>query len=333
MEKIRQSIIAALLKNKVIASPDEIVDMRPADSGITNHSYLIQTPKLSLFCKYAPGKPQGIAVAGAVENRLEIEAKAIDLLKRLNLNPANFPEVIFYDATFSVLALKQVPTGSRLLSDDLMAGKVDRTISSKMGEILASIHNASLNNPVAAHVLLGTDALEKVRIPASYQNISPLPEIQKKADVLADELIRNKTCIVHCDYKPNNLFVCPNGKLMVIDWEFAHYGDPAFDCGFLMGIYLHFAMVNPKKYERYLTAIEDYWRAYADNSAVKNINELEKRALMHAGVSILARLDGALKFPSSQNEQARNTLRPLGQKMVMGNIRKVNNIRKSFKVS
>jgi len=214
-----------------------------------------------------------------------------------------------------------------------MAGKVDRDISAKVGQVLASIHNVSLNHPAAAEVLLGTDALEKVRIPASYQNISSLPEIQMKADALAEELIRNKTCIVHCDYKPNNLFVCPNRELIVIDWEFAHYGDPAFDCGFLIGIYLHFAMVNPQNHESFLTALEDYWNAYADLSVMKNVNELEARALRHAGVSILARLDGALKFPSSQNESTRNTLRPLGQKMIMGDVKKVNDIRRTFKVA
>jgi hypothetical protein len=54
----------------------------------------------------------------------------------------------------------------------------------------------------------------------------------------------------------------------------------------------------------------------------------ENRVIQHAGVQLLARLDWIIKFPSSQKNTIRNIFRPLGEKMIMWEIKKVKDLKK-----
>jgi RIO-like serine/threonine protein kinase len=66
------------------------------------------------------------------------------------------------------------------------------------------------------------ECLKKIRIPLTYKNISPTKKIQKKIDELGKELLHNEICLVHTDYKPNNIFVDRDGEIIVVDFEFMH---------------------------------------------------------------------------------------------------------------
>lgn len=41
-------------------------------------------------------------------------------------------------------------------------------------------------------------------------------------------------CLVHADFKANNLLLSPDGRVTVIDWELAHAGDPLEDLAWTM---------------------------------------------------------------------------------------------------
>lgn len=161
------------------------------------------------------------------------------------------------------------------------------------------------------------ECLKKIRIPLTYKNISPSQKIQKKIDELGKELLQNEICLVHTDFKPNNIFIDKNGEVIVVDFEFMHIGDPAPDCGFLIGIYIHYAFASEEKTKEYLQAIEDFWGNYKQNFTLAREKNFEKRVIQHAGVQLLARLDGIIKFPSSQKNSIRDIFRPLGEKMIM----------------
>lgn len=54
--------------------------------------------------------------------------------------------------------------------------------------------------------------------------------MQKMIDLLSEDLIKNEICIVHSDFKPNNIFVDKHGNIIIVDFEFSHIGDPAAEC-------------------------------------------------------------------------------------------------------
>ncbi|WP_068469869.1 phosphotransferase family protein [Candidatus Protochlamydia phocaeensis] len=47
-------------------------------------------------------------------------------------------------------------------------------------------------------------------------------------------IVRGNSCLTHADFKPVNLFYGANGKIIVLDWEFAHAGIGILDFAILL---------------------------------------------------------------------------------------------------
>jgi aminoglycoside phosphotransferase (APT) family kinase protein len=57
-------------------------------------------------------------------------------------------------------------------------------------------------------------------------------DIAPAIGTLIDSVWNQRHCMVHGDFSPKNILACRD-RLMLIDFEVGHYGDPAFDLGFL----------------------------------------------------------------------------------------------------
>jgi aminoglycoside phosphotransferase (APT) family kinase protein len=96
-------------------------------------------------------------------------------------------------------------------------------------------------------------ALDLATLPTLDPTSGPAHEVARWTKVLADAkadpdpllvtalawLARHlpaggDTCLVHGDFKANNLLITPDGELTVIDWELAHPGDPLEDLAWTM---------------------------------------------------------------------------------------------------
>lgn len=326
MQKSQKNIIQALLKHHIINSEWEIIKLQEITDGLTNHDYIVHAKKKKYFCKYAEPKKRVDYTPGEIKNRLRVESKAMRLVTELTKNKVKIPKIIFYDSEYSVLCLEAVPEWSELLSDLLLSGEVEKWVGRELGKNLAAIHETSLG--IGKNRMWERECLKKIRIPVTYKNVSSSKKIQKKIDALGKELLQNAICLVHTDFKPNNIFINKNGEVIIVDFEFMHIGDPAPDCGFLIGIYIHYAFARKEKTKEYLQEIEDFWESYKKNFIMAREKNFEKRVIQHAGVQLLARLDGIIKFPSSQKNIIRNIFRPLGEKMIMWEIKKVKDLKK-----
>lgn len=78
------------------------------------------------------------------------------------------------------------------------------------------------------------------------------------------------------------MFIDKHGELIIVDFEFMHIGDPAPECGFLIGIYLHYAVANKERTEKYMQAIEDFWRKYRQNFIMARETNFETRVIQHS---------------------------------------------------
>lgn len=325
MKISEKNIRKALLKNKIINHDADILKAEEVNSGNTNHAYIITTKTKKYFCKYAQLTTKVNYIAWETKNRLANEAKAIQLVKKLTNNKIKIPNVIFHDKEHSVLCLDILPEWSSPLSDLLLSGEIGASMGKKLGENLACIHQSSVG--IAKHTFPSKECLKKIRIPLTYKNISPSKEIQKKIDELWRELLNNEICLVHTDYKPNNIFIDKDGCIIVIDFEFMHIGDPAAECGFFIGIYIHYAFSEKNRIEPYVHTIENFWKTYKKNLSMAKSENFESRVIQHAWVQLLARLDGNIKFPTSQNKYVRNIFRPLSEAMIFWKIKHVAELR------
>ena len=99
------------------------------------------------------------------------------------------------------------------------------------------------------------------------------------------------------DFSPKNILV-HKGGLILLDFECAHAGDPAFDLGFFLSHLLlksiYAASQGSGRDSAYIELAPRFWSAYLVRRAVGPAAEtgLVRRACLHTAACVLARVDG-----------------------------------------
>jgi 5-methylthioribose kinase len=120
------------------------------------------------------------------------------------------------------------------------------------------------------------------RVPAAAPFLGDLIE---KTDRVTDTL-------VHGDFSPKNVLV-HDGHLVLLDYEVAHFGDPAFDVGFSTAHLLSKANHLRALEASFARAAAESWRAYrGEIDATAFGGAVEHRAVRHTLACLLARVDG-----------------------------------------
>jgi aminoglycoside phosphotransferase (APT) family kinase protein len=111
-------------------------------------------------------------------------------------------------------------------------------------------------------------------------------------DALIRETLACRITLVHGDYSPKNVLIYA-GRLVLLDHEVIHFGDPAFDLGFSLTHFLSKAHHLPVLRREFTSAAEEYWRVYREAlGAPAWAADLEPRAVRHTLACLLARTVG-----------------------------------------
>jgi aminoglycoside phosphotransferase (APT) family kinase protein len=111
------------------------------------------------------------------------------------------------------------------------------------------------------------------------------------ARLIADSRPRQLT-LVHGDYSPKNILV-HGDRLILLDHEVIHFGDPAFDLGFSLTHLLSKAHHLVEHRQRFAEAALLYWTSYRHAlDAVPWGADLEAHAVRHTLGCLLARVAG-----------------------------------------
>jgi aminoglycoside phosphotransferase (APT) family kinase protein len=98
--------------------------------------------------------------------------------------------------------------------------------------------------------------------------------------------------LVHGDYSPKNILIY-QGRLVLLDHEVIHFGDPAFDVGFALAHLLSKAHHVRSRRAAFAGAAADFWRSYRDSLGdFPWASDLEPRAARHTLGCLLARVAG-----------------------------------------
>jgi len=119
-----------------------------------------------------------------------------------------------------------------------------------------------------------------------------VPEASTFIDALVTETRSRADTIVHGDYSPKNVLVSKD-RLILLDHEVIHLGDPGFDLGFSMTHLLSKAHHLPTMREAFLGATIHYWQTYSATIGENDwADELELRAVRHTLGCMLGRVRG-----------------------------------------
>jgi 5-methylthioribose kinase len=234
--------------------------------------------------------------------RIVRESLGMQWLARL-LPPGAVPQLVFEDAEHHLLAMTAVPEPHRNWKTMLLEGRLEPAHVEQFAALLAAIHAA--RSPDAAGVFADTSFFESLRLEPYYAyTAAQVPAAAPFLHALIEETRRTRVSLVHGDFSPKNILVHED-RLVLLDHEVIHFGDPAFDLGFSLTHLLSKAHHVSAHRRAFAEAVRAWWAGYARRSGL----DLEPRAVRHTLACLLARVDGRspleyLNAPERERQRA-----------------------------
>jgi 5-methylthioribose kinase len=225
--------------------------------------------------------------------RVHNEAKALRWLQQLA--PAGaVPELIFEDHAQHLLAMQAVPQPHANWKRVLLNGGLAERHVRAFGRLLGAIHRRSSGRLAElAPDFPDRGFFESLRLEPYYRyTAAQLPAAAVFLHGLIADTLAQRLALVHGDYSPKNILIYAD-RLILLDHEVAHLGDPAFDLGFSLTHLLSKAHHLPAQRAAFGRAAMAYWSAYEQElGAVPWGAALEARAARHTLACLLARVAG-----------------------------------------
>lgn len=225
--------------------------------------------------------------------RVHREALGLRWLARL-APPGSVPALVFEDEREHVVGMEAVPRPHDNWKALLLAGRLDDDHVRQFGRWLGTVHRHSWRDrDEVAPAFDDRSFFESLRVEPYYQYTAT--QVPPAAAFLTDLIATTRShrlALVHGDYSPKNVLVHA-GRLVVLDYEVIHWGDPAFDLGFGLTHLLgkaHHVRTHRIAFGRAATT---FYREYAETLGdVPWAGELEPHAVRHALGCLLARACG-----------------------------------------
>lgn len=210
------------------------------------------------------------------------------LLQALADTPVPAPKAFWFDADGAFLeraamVMERVDGSAdrNLLGEDNRSGldaSSRTTLGGEIADILAAIHRLdagalALADGMQADAQPARQQLAFYDAEIARQAVEPMPELRLASHWLHQHLPKPpaRQALVHGDYRPANVLVDGGRILAVLDWEFAHVGDPAEDLGWYVTPYYAREHFIPGRWsaEDFLARYEAALGARVDRDAVR----------------------------------------------------------------
>ncbi len=211
--------------------------------------------------------------------RVFVERDCMEVLgERL---PGSSPEVVFSDDERIVFGMTIAPPGGVLWKQEHDAGKADPARTELAGELLGKLHAVTAGDAALAGRFGAAWPLVQGRVDPYHRTVARVhPELADAIEAEVERLLACQRCLVHGDYSPKNLIAYPD-RMLMLDFEVAHYGDPAFDVAFLLALVLLDGMRHDDP--AFAAEARRFWRVYrgAAGAAARRGVRRGRRARLH----------------------------------------------------
>jgi 5-methylthioribose kinase len=231
--------------------------------------------------------------------RIWTEQAALELLAAI-LPGGTVPFIEFEDRPNYLFAMTCAPDDAVTWKSQLMAGEVKSEIASRLGIILAEIHDKAPGHPLLGAILSDISLFDELRVDPYYRTIARAhPDLKARVESLiaAMQVPEHERTLVLGDFSPKNILVHNDG-LILLDFECAHAGDAAFDLGFFL-THLLLKTIRAAASDRafsseYAGLGSLFLSTYMDSRGIDSHarSNLSRRAILHTAACCLARVDG-----------------------------------------
>ncbi|GIW95237.1 MAG: aminoglycoside phosphotransferase [Pirellulaceae bacterium] len=262
--------------------------------GVSNRTVLVEhPPRRAWVLKQALPKLRVEVDWYSAPERIEREWLGLCLLRRL-LGAQHIPAPVFLDRSNFLLAMHAVPAEAKNWKQQLLAGNLHENRVVDFAKMLSTIHvQAWKNSDEWQPVLQDKTFFESLRLEPYYEyTAGQVPEAAQFLTCLVEETRDTSITAVHGDYSPKNILVYRD-RMVLLDHEVIHWGDPAFDVGFAVTHLLSKAHHVVAKRRDFARSAGLFWEVYSHE--VRKVawwRGFNRRAARHLTACLLARVAG-----------------------------------------
>ena len=221
-----------------------------------------------------------------------IQREAAGLRRLGEIIPGHVPQFVFADDKEHILGMSAISQPHQNWKVALLAGKTSIEQARAFGLLLAAIHNAVDRFPELREEFADSRFFEELRLEPYYSyTASQVPTARRFLEQLIEDTRACRLALTHGDYSPKNVLIAGD-KLILLDFEVIHFGDPAFDIGFSFAHFLAKAYYLPRARRAFLQMAIACWREYSQALAPHLRKSVATRAPRHSLACLLARMAG-----------------------------------------
>ena len=304
-QQIAQSVIARLdieqpdeliayLRRTGRIAPGERVRVSILRGGVSNRTVAVERETGDAWVlKQALEKLRVPVDWFSSPERIHREALGLEWLARIA--PAGcITPLLFEDPEQHLLAMQAVPQPHDNWKSMLLAGGIQLDHFRQFATLLGTIHREAYGRRTdLQEVFAERSFFESLRLEPYYAYAAgQVPDAAGFLDALIHDTLACRITLVHGDYSPKNILIYRD-RLVLLDHEVIHFGDPAFDLGFSLTHFLSKAHHLPALRREFAEAAREYWRVYAETlGSLPWAADLEPRAVRHTLGCLLARVAG-----------------------------------------
>jgi 5-methylthioribose kinase len=206
--------------------------------------------------------------------------------------------------------------GSRTWKSLLFEGDARAEVAQRIGRMLAAIIRGSYGSREFDELFGDQTIFDQLRIDPYYRTTALRhPDLAGAIHALIEDSGRRRVSLVHGDWSPKN-FLIDGDRIMAIDFEVIHYGDPSFDAAFLLNHLLLKSYHFPQWRERFRALAMQFWAALREGLPPE-WDWFERATIDHLGCLLLARVDGKSPVEYITDGQEKQTIREHAREMII----------------
>lgn len=286
--------LASYLRHAGLIHATETPRITVLAGGVSNRTVLVERPNgESWVIKQALAKLRVKVDWFSDPARIAREADGLRWLAEM-APPGTTTPLVFEDTDRYLLGMKAVPPPHDNFKTLLLCGHVEADHVRQFATLLGTVHRHGWERRDEMIRVFGDRSFfESLRVEPYYAyTASQVHEVHDTITRLIDETRSHQYTVVHGDYSPKNILVY-QGKLILLDHEVIHFGDPAFDLGFSLAHLLSKAHHMPECASVFARAATTYWMIYRETLGdMPWTDGLEPRVARHTLACLLARVAG-----------------------------------------